>query len=108
VRLALSGGLIVAASALCGCSSPSIPSWAMAGPKSQYLIEKRMAQHSHEKIMRVAPTVVQPKAGHDGSYIGGASSKREHLKSFSEEWDQVQEETEQRRVDSLLAICRGC
>jgi hypothetical protein len=104
--LALTGGLIVAALVLCGCSSPSIPSWATAGPKSQYLIEKRMAQRSHQKTMRVAPTVVRSRATHHDSNIGGASSEREHLKS--EEWDQVQEETEQRRIDSLLAICRGC
>ena len=97
MRLVLSGGLLVAASALCGCSSPSPPSWAMAAPKSHYLMQKPMAQRSHQKKKHVAPTATNLKATYDGSYIGGAPGEYEYL-----------EEIEQRRFDSLLAICRGC
>jgi hypothetical protein len=107
VRLVLRGGLLVATLTLCGCSSPSIPSWAMETPKSQYLMEKRMAQRSHQKRMLVAPTAAHAKANYDGSYIGGASSKSEYLEPFSKEWHQDQE-TEQRRIDALLTICRAC
>jgi hypothetical protein len=97
VRLALSGGLAVATFALCGCSSPSIPSWAMATPKSHYLMEKPIAQLSHRRKMQVAPIAEHSHATSNGSYIGGAPGEYEFL-----------EQIEPRRIDSLLAICRGC
>jgi hypothetical protein len=105
VRFALSGGLVVATLALCGCSSPSIPPWAMAAPRSHYLMEKRMAQH-YKKKMNVAPNPVHPEATYEGSYIPVAPSKSDS-EPFSEEW-QHDQETKQRQFDSLLAICRGC
>jgi hypothetical protein len=107
VRLALGGGLLAASLALCACSSPSVPSWTMAGHKGQYLIAQRTAQRSHQKKMYVTPTAVHPKATSDGSYIGGLPNKSEYFEPGSEEWQHAQE-MEQRRFDSLLAICRGC
>jgi hypothetical protein len=107
VRLALSGGLLAAALALCACSSPSVPSWAMAGHKGQYLIEQRTAQRSRQKKMYITPTAVQPNTTYDRSYIGGLPSKSEDVEPGSEEWQHAQE-IEQRQFDSLLAICRGC
>jgi hypothetical protein len=107
VRWAFNGGLLVATSALCACSSPSVPSWATAGHKGQYSIEKRIAQRSHQKKMYLAPTAVHPKATYEGSFIGGSPSKSDYLDPGSEEWQHAQE-IEQQRFDSLLAICRGC
>jgi hypothetical protein len=83
--------------ALCGCSSPSIPSWAVTAPKSHYSMEKRTAQPSHRRKVPVAPIAEHPNATNNGSYIGGAPGEYEFL-----------EQIEPRRIDSLLAICRGC
>jgi hypothetical protein len=94
-------GLLVATLALCGCS-PSVPSWAMAARKSQW-----MAQHSHLKKIHVAPITAHPKAISDGAHIGSAPSDYEDREPFSERWHQDQE-IEQRRIDSLLILCRGC
>ncbi len=79
----------------------------MAAPKSQYLMEKPMAQRSHQEKLRVAHTAADPKETHEGSHIGGAPGKYEYLKPFSKEWYQYQEK-EERRINSLLTICRGC
>jgi hypothetical protein len=104
MRFAFSGSLLVATSALCGCSSPSIPSWATAAPKSHYV---RMAERSYQKRMYVAPIPVHLKATHERLYFGSAPSKSEDLDPSSEEW-QHDQEIKQRELDSLLAICRGC
>jgi hypothetical protein len=113
VRFFLNGGLLAATSALCACSSPSIPSWAKAMHNSHYVhnshnvIEKRIAGFSHQKKMYVAPTAAHPKATLDESHIGGTLGKSEYLDPASDEWEHEQE-IQQRRFDSLLAICRGC
>lgn len=106
MRFAFGGGLLVATMALCGCSSPSVPSWAMGAPKRHYLAEKRMAQHSYQRKMAIAPASVHLKATEDGSYNPGTESKSD-FEPFSEEWRHDQE-TKQIQFDSLLAICRGC
>lgn len=107
MRLALSCGFLAVTLALSACSSPSIPSWAVAGHKGHYLVANRMAQRSHQKTIYVAPTAAHPNAAPDGSYIGGLPSKSEYFEPGTEEWRRAQE-TEQQKFNSLLAICRGC
>lgn len=113
MRFFLNGALLAATSALCACSSSSIPSWATAVHNSHYVrnshyaIEKRIAQFSHQKKMHVAPTAAHPKVTLGDSHIGGTLDKSEYLDPASDEW-QHEQEIEQRRFDSLLAICRGC
>jgi hypothetical protein len=107
VRFVLSGGLLAATLALCACSSPSIPSWAKAGHNRHYVMEKRIAQFSHQKKKYVVPTAAHPKAIYDESHIGDTLGKSEYLDPASDGW-QHEQEIEQRRFDSLLAICRGC
>jgi hypothetical protein len=104
MRFALSIGSVVATFALCGCSSPSIPSWATAASNSHYV---RMAERSYQKKMYVAPIPVRFKATYERPYLGSAPSKSEDLDPSSEEWRHDQE-IKQREFDSLLAICRGC
>jgi hypothetical protein len=107
VRLAISCGFLVALSALGACSSPSIPSWAVAEQKGHYLVEKRIAQHSHHKTIYVAPAAPRASTTHERPYFGGLPSKSDYFELGSEEWRHAQE-AEQQRFDSLLGICRGC
>ena len=107
MRLTLSCTLLAATSALCGCSSPSIPSWAVAGHKGHYLVEKRTAQRSHHKTIYVAPAAARPNATREGSHIGDPPSEAGYFETGSEAWQRAQQ-IEQQKFDSLLAICRGC
>jgi hypothetical protein len=107
VRFALSCGVLAATSALCACSSPSVPSWAVAGQKGHYLVEKRMTQRSPQKAVYVAPTVARPRINREEPYSDGLPSKPDYFEPGSEEWRHAQE-IEQQKFDSLLAICRSC
>lgn len=104
MRFALSIGSLVATFALCGCSSPSVPSWTTPTPNSHYV---RMVERSYQKRIHLARIPVRLKATYERPYFGGAPSKSEDLDPSSEEWRHDQE-IKQREFDSLLAICRGC
>lgn len=80
----------------------------MAAPKSKDFNEKPIAQRPMQKNIPVARTGADAsKAGDDVPYTGSAPSTYEYIKPFSKEWYQHQEE-EERRINSLLTICRGC
>jgi hypothetical protein len=116
VRFILTCGILLAASVLIGCSSPSIPSYALASvanrpattAKTKNISGKAIARHSHQAMVRVAyPAPGDAKISDDVSYTSAAPSKFEYVRPFSKEWDQRQAE-EHRRIDSAITICRGC
>jgi hypothetical protein len=111
MRIISSGALLLAASALLGCSSPSIPSWAVA---NRYPSEKRLVE-------RVRPKIT-PVASHDAESGGRKIDDTKILKvddpastdsKLSEgdprkalrELDRRQAE-DNRKLDAVLAICR--
>ena len=136
MRLVLTGVLLLAVSALSGCSStPSVPSWAVAMAQSQYLREKRIAQRLHQEKMQARlivghpavdgpkvdnPKVGAPKADDDvrstGTvpskygylYLNTLPSEHKHLIPFSKEWQRREEEEDRRLKATITNICRGC
>ena len=136
MRLVRTGVLLLTVSALSGCSStPSVPSWAVAMAQSQYLREKRIAQHLHQKKMQARPIVGNPaidgpkadnpKVGarkadddvrstgtvpskFDYLYLNTLPSEDRHLIPFSKEWQQREDEEDQRLKAAITNICRGC
>jgi hypothetical protein len=116
MRIILSGALLLAATALLGCSSPSVPSWAVATSKSQYLSEKHFAERVRPKVAPVASHDAEPdgrKIHEPKIYdvkIGDPESTDSTLptddprKAFRE-LDRRQAE-ENRKLDAALAICR--
>jgi|ERR1700723_3616863 hypothetical protein len=111
MRIISSGAVFLAASALLGCSSPSIPSSAVA---NRYPSEKHLVE-------RVRPKVT-PVASHDAESGGRKVDDSQTLKvndstptdsMLSEgdprkalkELDRRQAE-ENRKLDAVLAICR--
>ena len=111
MRVVSFGALFLAASALLGCSSPSIPSWAVA---NRYPSEKHLVE-------RVRPKIT-PVASHDAESGGRKIDDTKILKvddpasadsMLSEgdprkalrELDRRQAE-ESRKLDAVLAICR--
>ena len=114
--LIVSGVTSFAALALCSCSSPSIPPWAVASLKRQYRSEMRIVDTSHGRRMHIArPTVYEAKvdgadvANHKASEevasVGNVPVKFQYLKPFSEEWRQRQER-EAQRMRAATSICR--
>jgi hypothetical protein len=114
--LVITGVLLLGALGLCGCSSPSIPSWATATLKSEYRAEMHIAGTSHRKRTHIArPIVNEAKADkskisdrklyNDVAFTGSVPSKFQYLKPFSEEWKQRQEE-DARRMKAATTICR--
>ncbi len=109
-------GVLLGPLVLCCCSSPSIPSWAVATLKSEYRAEMRTAQTSHRQGEHVAQPIVDASKVDDSKVadrkvydevasIGSVPSKFQYLKPFSEEWKQRQEE-EARRIKAATTICR--
>jgi hypothetical protein len=119
--LIVSGVTSFAALALCSCSSPSIPPWAVASLKSQYRSQMQIAETSHGRRMHIArPTVDEAKvneakvdeakvANHKAyeevASVGNVPVKFQYLKPFSEEWRQRQER-EAQRMRAATSICR--
>ena len=114
--LIVSGVISFAALALCSCSSPSIPPWAVASLKSQYRSQMQIAGTSHGRRMHIArPTVDEAKvneakvANHKAyeevASVGNVPVKFQYLKPFSEEWRQRQEK-EAQRMRAATSICR--
>ncbi|MGC1355097.1 MAG: hypothetical protein WA851_04770, partial [Xanthobacteraceae bacterium] len=70
MRIILPGALLLSASALLGCSSPSVPSWAVATTKSQYIAEKPLVG----RVWPTKPSVASQKndAEADGRKIDDA------------------------------------
>jgi hypothetical protein len=110
--------MLLASTALFGCSPTSIPSYTSAPPaqrtattpKSQYQNrEKATAQRPHREAMHVArPSNGDSKVDTDITYTGSAApGKDDNIKPFSKEWDERQAE-EHRRLDAAITICRGC
>ncbi len=113
------GVLSLLALALCSCSAPQIPPWAVASLKSQYRSE--MAETSHGRRMLIArPTVDEAKvneakvdeakvdnhkAYNEVASVGNVPVKFQYLKPFSEEWNQRQER-EAQRMRAATSICR--
>ena len=113
--LVVTGILLLGALALCGCSSPSIPSWARATLQSEYRSEMRVAETSHRKRMHIAHPIMDEaraneskisdrKLYNDVASTGSVPSKFRYLKPFSEEWKQRQEE-DARRMKAATTIC---
>jgi hypothetical protein len=114
--LVVNGVLSLLALALCSCSAPPIPPWAVASLKSQYRSE--MAETSHGRRMLIArPTVDEAeatvdeaktdnhKAYNEVASVGNVPVKFQYLKPFSEEWKQRQER-ETQRMRAATTICR--
>jgi hypothetical protein len=106
-----SGALLLAASALLGCSSPSIPSWAVA---NRYPSEKHLAERIRPKTTPVASHDAEP-AGRkiddtrilkvdDPASTDSMLSEGDPRKALRE-LDRRQAE-ENRKLDAVLAICR--
>ena len=74
--LIVSGFISFAALALCSCSSPSIPPWAVASLKRQYRSEMRIVDTSHGRRMHIArPTVYEAKV--DGADVANHKASEE-------------------------------
>lgn len=103
--------------------------------QSQYLREKRMAQHLPQKKMQArpivgnpavdGPKVVNPKVGapkadddvrstgtvpskFDYLYLNTLPREDKQLIPFSKEWQQREDEEDQRLKAAITNICRGC
>jgi hypothetical protein len=115
VRIIFRGALLLSALSLLGCSSPSVPSWAVATTKSQYPTEKPL-------VVRTWPT--KPSAT---SQISDTESRKiddapvhnvkvderpsaattlapDDPRKALRELDRRQAE-ENRKIDAALAIC---
>ncbi len=111
--LVVSGLLSLGVLALCSCSSPPIPSWAVATLESEYRSQMHIAETSHGKRMHIARPIVEEdeakvanqKAYDEVASIGSVPSKFQYLKPFSEEWKQRQEK-EAQRMKAATSICR--
>jgi hypothetical protein len=114
MRIIRLGALLLAASALLGCSSPSVPSWAVATSKSEYLSEKRFVERVRPKMSPVASHDAEPGGRKiDDAKIVKANDPASTDSMLSEddprkalrELDRRQAE-ENRKIDAALAICR--
>ena len=112
----LTAVLLLAASTLSGCSSPSIPSWAFEAAKrdvrekhvgslrpKKTLVAKRSVEADAHKIND--GKIDKVNVDHPAS-IGRASGADDRLNVFRE-LDRRQEE-ERRKIDAAITICRGC
>lgn len=121
MRIVLLGAPVLAAWALLGCSSPSVPSWEVAKPNSRYSAEEHLTE-------RVRPNMTS-LASHDAgpSHAGPSRRKTDDTKIYNfkvddpapiasplpdddprkalRELDRRQAE-ENHKVDAALAICR--
>jgi hypothetical protein len=117
MRVVSFGALFLATSALLGCSSPSVPTWAVA---SRYPSEKHLVERIRPKTTQVSSH--DPIASHDAAPGGRKIDDTKILKvndppatdsTLSEgdprkalrELDRRQAE-ENRELDAALAICR--
>ena len=118
MRILLPGALLLAASALLGCSSPSVPSWAVATSKSQYLDEEYVVERVPPKMASVARQNNDTEAGSrkiDGAKIHsvkvddpastGSTLPADDPRNRFRELDRRQAE-ENRKTDAALTICR--
>jgi hypothetical protein len=116
VRIIFWGALLLSASGLSGCS-PSVPSWAVAATKSQYLTEKPLVARAHPTKPSVSSEISD--TGTDGRKIKDAeihnikvdekapaatTSSSDDPRKALMELDQRQAE-ENRKIDAALAIC---
>lgn len=119
MRVILTAVLLLAAATLSGCSSPSVPSWAVEAAKSD-LREKHVSSPRPKKTLVAKRSVGDVEADahkindskidkvivdHPAS-TGRASSTDDRV-TFFRELDRRQEE-ERRKIDEVLTICRGC
>ena len=116
MRILLPGALLLAASALLGCSSPSVPSWAVATSKSQYLAEEDVVERP--KVTSVARQNNDAEAHGrkiddakiynvkvDDPASTGSVLPTDDPRSAYRELDRRQAE-ENRKTDAALTICR--
>jgi hypothetical protein len=118
VRIILPGALFLAASALLGCSSPSVPSWAVATSKSPYVAEKHLVERARPEITSVARQnddaevddrkIIDAKIYNvkvDDPASTGSTLPADDPRIAFRELDRRQAE-ENRNVDAALSICR--
>jgi hypothetical protein len=118
VRNIVVGALFLSVSGLLGCSSPSVPPWAVATTKSQNLTEKPLIARTWAAKPSVASQITETEADshkiddaqiHNVKVDTRASATPPALapddprKAFRE-LDQRQAE-ENRKIDAALAIC---
>jgi hypothetical protein len=117
VRITFLGALLLSVSGLLGCSSPSVPSWAVATTKSQYLTEKPLVARARPTKPSAASQIGDTEA--DGRKIDDAKIHNVKVdapvsaastlapddpRKALKELDQRQAE-ENRKIDAALAIC---
>jgi hypothetical protein len=129
MRAVFASVMLVAATALCGCASDQVPSWAIAAAQSQYRPARFGAKHDSRetsvktRVVRPAlenlqvtdittdikktdtklvPTVRRPP---DQKQTANVPSKYKDLAVRLQQWDRRQEE-ENRRINMAIAICR--
>ena len=109
----LTAVLLLAASTLSGCSSPSVPSWAVGAAKSD-LREKHASSLRPKKTLVAKRSVGDVEADvhkiNDGkidkvNVDHPASSRTDDRLNFLRELDRRQEE-ERRKIDAAITICR--
>lgn len=117
MRIIFCGALLLSASALLGCSSPSVPSWAVTTTKSQYLAEKPLVDRAWPTKPSVASQMNNAEADrrkiddakiHDVKVDAPASAAStlspDDPRKALKELDRRQAE-ENRKIDAALAIC---
>ncbi len=117
MRIILPGALLLAASALLGCSSSSVPSWAVATSKSQNPAEKHLVERVRPKMTSVArqndTEAVGRKIDNAKTYNGkvdepastGSTLPADDPHKAFRELDRRPRE-ENRMIDAALTICR--
>ncbi len=118
MRIILPGALLLVASALSGCSSPSVPSGAVATSQSQYLAEKHLVERVRPKMTSVARRHNDAEADDrkiddakinnvkvDDPASTGSVLPTDDPRNAYRELDRRQAE-ENRKIDAALAICR--
>ncbi len=117
MRIILPGALLLAASALLGCSSSSVPSWAVATSKGQYLGEKQLVERVRPKMKSVARKTNTEAVGRkiddakiyngkvDEPASTGSTLPADDPRNRFRELDRRQAE-ENRKINAALTICR--
>ena len=116
MRIILAGALALSASALLGCSSPSVPSWARATIKDPYLAEKPLVERVPTKLSVVSEANDADAHGRkideaqlrnvkvDAPSSAASTLSPDDPRKALKELDQRQAE-ENRKIDAALAIC---
>jgi hypothetical protein len=116
MRVIVLGSLSLAALALVGCSSSSVPMWAVASANSQHVGEKRLA-HSRLQSIPVARSheadveASSRKQGNDVKMAEPAAPDsvtpvNDDHRAFRE-LDRKMED-ENRKMNEAITICRAC